>query len=215
MSKPYRTLKEHAQDEFVINKSRFIGMAAPADTEEQALELIAQAKAEYRSATHHCYAYVIGANAGIMRYSDDGEPSGTAGLPIMEVLKQRQLVNCCVVVVRYFGGIHLGAGGLVRAYTKGCVIGVDAAQVVTMAPTFRIRISVPYPQWDKVQHRMQLLPVFTEDSEYTDVVTTTYFVKSTDFAEVETQLLEATDGLVQQLEAEELHYPWPADEESA
>ena len=123
----YRTVRQAASDEFIVNKSLFIGHAAPCETEEAALQFLRKIRDEYRDATHNCYAYVIGENAGIMRYSDDGEPGGTAGLPMMEVLKQRGVVNCCVVVTRYFGGVLLGAGGLVRAYTKGCAIALDAA----------------------------------------------------------------------------------------
>ncbi len=209
MSKPYRTLKGSGIDEFIINKSRFIGIASPVQDEQEALDMLARVRAEYRGATHHCFAYVIGANAGIMRYSDDGEPSGTAGLPMMEVLKHRQVVNCCVVVVRYYGGIQLGAGGLVRAYTKGCAMGLDAAGVVTMAPSLRVSITVPYPQWDRVQHIMQSLPILSEDSAFTHLVTTTYLVRAEDAEQVHSQLLEATDGQVDALNSEELFYPWP------
>lgn len=208
MSRPYRTLGASGTDEFIVQKSRFIGIAVPVDEEAQALDVIAHARAAHRGANHHCFAYVIGANAGVMRYSDDGEPSGTAGLPMMEVLKQRQLVNCCVVVVRYFGGIHLGAGGLVRAYTKGCVIGLDAAGAVTMAPSQRVQMRVPYPQWDKVQHTMKALPVLSETSEYAEAVTTSYLVRTEQAHDVLQQLQEATDGQLEWLSTEELFYPW-------
>ena len=113
---PYRTLRQSASDEFVINKSRFIGYAAPCETEAEALAFLQSIRTKHKDATHNCYAYIIGQNAGIMRYSDDGEPGGTAGLPMMEVLKHQGVVNCCCVVTRYFGGVLLGAGGLVRAY---------------------------------------------------------------------------------------------------
>ena len=141
----YKTLASSAQDEFTVQKSRFIGYAAPVDTQEAALDFIRQIKEKHRDASHHCYAYVIGRNAGVMRYQDDGEPSGTAGQPIMEVLKQQGLVNCCCVVVRYFGGILLGAGGLTRAYSKGCSIAVAAAGTAMMEESLRIALSIPYP----------------------------------------------------------------------
>ena len=96
----YKTIKQSAQDEFIVNKSRFIGYASPCQTEEEALAFLKLIRDRHRDATHNCYAYVIGENAGIMRYSDDGEPGGTAGLPMMEVLKKRGVVNCCVVVTR-------------------------------------------------------------------------------------------------------------------
>ena len=105
---PYRTLRQFASDEFIINKSRFIGYAAPCETEAEALAFLQTIRTKHKDATHNCYAYIIGQNAGIMRYSDDGEPGGTAGLPMMEVLKHQGVVNCCCVVTRYFGGVLLG-----------------------------------------------------------------------------------------------------------
>ena len=104
---------------------------------EEALAFLEAVRARHRDATHHCYAYIIGRNAGIMRYSDDGEPSGTAGMPIIEVMKARGVVDCAVVVTRYFGGILLGAGGLVRAYSHTCALALDAARVCQMHPTER------------------------------------------------------------------------------
>ena len=114
----YKTIKQPAREEYVINKSRFIGHACPCQTEEQALAFLKRIREEYRDATHNCYAYVIGENAGIMRYSDDGEPGGTAGLPMMEVLKTRGVVNLCVVVTRYFGGILLGRRAGARLFAQ-------------------------------------------------------------------------------------------------
>ena len=117
--KPYKTLMKAAESEFVINKSRFIGQAAPAQSEEEALAFLNAVRARHPDANHNCYAYIIGPNMGIMRYNDDGEPGGTAGMPIIEVMKARKVTNCAVVVTRYFGGILLGAGGLTRAYAQG------------------------------------------------------------------------------------------------
>ena len=134
---------------------------------EQALAFLKRIREEYRDATHNCYAYVIGENAGIMRYSDDGEPGGTAGLPMMEVLKARGVVNLCVVVTRYFGGILLGAGGLVRAYSHSCALALDAAQVSIMELTQRVLFDVPYPLWDKFSYALQSLPCILEPVSYT------------------------------------------------
>ena len=126
----YKTLREENSAEFIINKSRFIGYGCPCETEEEALAFLARIRQKHKDATHNCYAYIIGLNSGIMRYSDDGEPGGTAGMPIIEVMKARGVVNCAVVVTRYFGGILLGAGGLVRAYAQGSKTALDAAGVV-------------------------------------------------------------------------------------
>ena len=130
--KTYKTLLKRASDEFIINKSRFIGYGAPAQTEEEALDFLAEVRSAHKDASHNCYAYIIGANMGVMRYSDDGEPGGTAGMPIIEVMKARGVTNCAVVVTRYFGGILLGAGGLTRAYTKGAKDALDAAGICRM-----------------------------------------------------------------------------------
>ena len=118
MNLSYVTVAEQSCEEIVINKSRFIGYAAPCETEEQALSFLQSIRDEHKTATHHCYAYIIGENASVMRYSDNGEPAGTAGMPIMDVMRNKGIVNCCIVVVRYFGGVLLGTGGLVRAYTQ-------------------------------------------------------------------------------------------------
>ena len=159
MNAPYKTLRRSSSDEFIVNKSRFIGYAAPCSTEEEALAFLQSIRTKHKDASHNCYAYAIGRNMGIMRYSDDGEPGGTAGLPMMEVIKAQGVTDCCVVVTRYFGGILLGAGGLVRAYTQGCAIGLKAAQVVVMEPSCQYLCEVAYPLWDRVQHTLKALPV--------------------------------------------------------
>lgn len=213
--RPYRTLRAEASDEFVVNKSRFIGFAAPVDSEEGALRYVQSLRDAHRDATHHCYAYIIGRNAGIMRYQDDGEPSGTAGQPIMEVLRQKQLVNCCAVVVRYFGGVLLGAGGLVRAYTKGCAMAVDAAGIALMEPSVRIKAELPYAVWDRVQYQLSTLPVALEDTMYTYQVTATLSLRDRDQLHIEKALAQWSDGRVQISELNRMYYAWPADEGSA
>ena len=211
MSTPYKTLRQSASDEFIINKSRFIGYAAPVETEEEALAFLQSIRTKHKDATHNCYAYVIGQNAGIMRYSDDGEPGGTAGLPMMEVIKAQGVVNCCVVVTRYFGGVLLGAGGLVRAYTQGCVLGLKAAQVVVMEPSQRYICEVSYPLWDKVQHAMKALPVQLAGSEFTTAVTFTLLIREKDAAMVMDELTRVTDGKFDYLLEDESYQAW--DEE--
>ena len=207
----YKTIKQASADEFIVNKSRFIGYACPCKTEEEALAFLKKIREKHRDATHNCYAYVIGANAGIMRYSDDGEPGGTAGLPMMEVLKNRGVVNCCVVVTRYFGGILLGAGGLVRAYTKGCAIALDAAQVSVMEKTYRVLFDVPYPLWDKFNYALQSLPVLLENADFQASVDATLMIRETDLETVCAKLTSLTDGKVDYLQTDELFYPWPEE----
>lgn len=205
----YKTIRQKAQDEFIVNKSRFIGYACPCETEEEALAFLKEVREKHRDATHNCYAYVIGANAGIMRYSDDGEPGGTAGLPMMEVLKSRGVVNCCVVVTRYFGGVLLGAGGLVRAYTKGCAIALNAAQVSVMEKTARVLFDVPYPLWDKFSYALQALPVLLESSQFQASVDATLMIREKDMDSVCEKLVSLTDGKAEYLQTDELFYPWP------
>ena len=148
---PYRTLRQFASDEFIINKSRFIGYAAPCETEAEALAFLQSIRTKHKDATHNCYAYIIGQNAGIMRYSDDGEPGGTAGLPMMEVLKHQGVVNCCCVVTRYFGGVLLGAGGLTRAYAKSAKDALDAAGKARMRLWSAVTVDCPYPMLERLK----------------------------------------------------------------
>ncbi len=193
----YRTLLRPASDEFIVNKSRFIGYASPVKTEAEALAFLDSIRKKHRDATHNCYAYTLGANMWIMRYSDDGEPGGTAGLPMMEVIKKREVCDCCAVVTRYFGGVLLGAGGLVRAYSHGCAIGLDAAKIVVMEESEQLLCEVAYPLWDRVQHTLKSLPVQLLSSEFTSAVTFTLLTRLTDSEKVQGELIRLTDGRVE------------------
>lgn len=211
--KAYKTLLKAASDEVVINKSRFIGHAAPVKTAEEALAFLADIRARHKDATHNCYAYIIGQNAGIMRYSDDGEPGGTAGMPIIEVMKARGVVDCAVVVTRYFGGVLLGAGGLVRAYSHACVLALNAAQICRMHPTETWMFEVPYPLWDKVQHTLKALPVRMESTEFTTAVTFELSVKASDSEAVRAELTRVTDARVESLLEAESYSPWVEEDD--
>ena len=207
----YLTLLRAAQDEYVVQKSRFLCDATPCETEEEALAFLQDKRTRYRDATHHCYAYVIGRNAGIIRYSDDGEPSGTAGLPMMEVIRRRGVVNCCVVITRYFGGILLGAGGLVRAYAHSCAAALDAAGVGLMAETAEGIMSVPYAIWDTVQYHLKQLPVRVLDTAFGADVEVTLAVRTRDRDRAEQRLTEVTHSLAQVVWLGESFEPWPVD----
>ena len=167
----YKTIKQLAREEYVINKSRFIGHACPCQAEEQALAFLKRIREEYRDATHNCYAYVIGENAGIMRYSDDGEPGGTAGLPMMEVLKARGVVNLCVVVTRYFGGTLLGTGGLVHTYGASAKQGLIESEIVIRKLCDIVSVKVDYSLLGKMQHEIMTKGYLLEDTIYEDEVT--------------------------------------------
>ena len=215
---PYKTLKRRADDEFIVNKSRFIGYAAPCQSEEEALAFLKEIREKHKDATHNCYAYIIGRNMGIMRYSDDGEPGGTAGMPIIETMKSVGVTDCCVVVTRYFGGVLLGAGGLVRAYRKGCVVALNAAQVVKMIPSTRFMTEVAYPMWDRVNYAMKDMPLQMEDTAFSTAVEATVLVRTEDLESVQMKLTQVTDAKAEFLTVDESFYPWPeenpvADEE--
>ena len=205
----YKTLRARGSEEFIINKSRFIGYGAPCETEEEALAFLREIREKHKDATHNCYAYIIGLNAGIMRYSDDGEPGGTAGLPIIEVMKSRGVVNCAVVVTRYFGGILLGAGGLVRAYAQGSKTALDASGVVIMEKSVRQLVEVDYSTWQRLEYYLRTAPCQTLETEFTDRVLATLMMKKTDEAQVLSDITRLTDARAEFLPDGELYYPWP------
>ena len=210
--KPYKTLMTEAQDEFIVNKSRFIGHGCPCETEEAALAFLARMRAQYKDATHNCYAYIIGPNMGVMRYSDDGEPGGTAGMPIIEVMKARGVTNCAVVVTRYFGGILLGAGGLVRAYTQGAAAALNAAGVGVMHPTARYLMEISYPLLNRMDFFLKDEPVRVEDKTFTDVITYTLVVRCTDEEGFLKRLTNLSEGTVSPLRYEEVYLAWPEED---
>lgn len=204
----YITLSGSSCEEIIINKSRFIGYASPCDQEDKALSFLQKIREEHKTASHHCYAYIIGENSGIMRYSDDGEPGGTAGLPIIEVLKNKRIVNACVVVVRYFGGVLLGTGGLVRAYTQSTQNAVNASGLVCMELTTEEYCDLPYAYWDKFRYAAEQLPVQAEDISYESSVSFRLLIRSNDHDHVLIRLAEATDRKLEHLFVKEFYYPW-------
>lgn len=209
--KPYKTLLRAASDEFVVNKSRFIGHGCPCETEEAALAFLAEIRARHKDATHNCYAYIVGANMGIMRYSDDGEPGGTAGMPIIEVMKARGVTNCAVVVTRYFGGILLGAGGLVRAYSQGAAAALNACGVGVMHPTARYLLEVPYPMLGRLEFFLKTEPVIVEEKQFADAVILTLVVRTSDEEAFAARLTNMSEGRLEPLRCEEFYRPWPEE----
>lgn len=195
MSSPgYKTLSGPARDEFTAQRSRFIGCASPVGSQEEAFAFIQRVREEHKDASHVCYAFIVGRNAGIMRYQDDGEPSGTAGQPIMEVLRQQGLVNCCCAVVRYFGGILLGAGGLARAYGKAASLAVAASGISLMEESLGLTVSLPYALWARLEHRLALLPLRIGEIQYAEQVTARLLVRLVDLEETIKAVTECSDG---------------------
>ncbi len=151
MIRSYKTVKTQAETEIVIQRSRFIGRCFPVGDEGEALALLGDIRKKNWDATHNCFAYRIGDTGGTARFSDDGEPGGTAGKPIMDVLMGKELVNTLVVVTRYFGGILLGAGGLVRAYSRSAAEACSEAGMVEMRAGKRFELTVEYPRYGAIE----------------------------------------------------------------
>ncbi len=178
MQKSYKTINEQGQAEVIEKKSRFIANVLPVSSEQEAIDFINKIKKQYYDARHNCFAYVIGGNIPIMRFSDDGEPSGTAGKPILDVLLGEQLENIVVVVTRYFGGTLLGTGGLVRAYGKCAKEGILAGKIVEMDSYTKLFINVDYTLIGKIQYEITNSEHILVDTEYTDLVKFIVYVKN-------------------------------------
>lgn len=177
MMKEYKTVEKEGVDEFIEKKSRFIGHVKPVKTQQEATEFINSLKSKYWDATHNVYAYVLREN-NICRSSDDGEPSGTAGVPVLDVLLKEQLVDVCVVVTRYFGGTLLGAGGLVRAYSHGSKIAVESGGIITMAPCKIMTVSVNYSFYDRMNILLANSGANVIESDFSDVVNIKFSIKA-------------------------------------
>lgn len=156
MGKSYRTILAYGSDEFIVSKSRFIGYAKPINSEEEGLNFIDEIKEKHREATHNVTAYVLGKSSNVQRFSDDGEPSGTAGIPVLEVINKEELRNMVIVVTRYFGGIKLGGGGLIRAYARAAKIAIEAAKIVTMVSHQQLRMEVDYNSYGRIENYLQV-----------------------------------------------------------
>lgn len=190
----YKSVHMCGRDEIIINKSRFIGSAAPVENEDEAVSFIESMRKEFKDATHNCYAYVIGENRNIQRYSDDGEPSGTAGMPILNVINQESLVNVAVVVTRYFGGVLLGAGGLVRAYTKGCKIGLDSGIIVEKNLYYDLSFNLDYTLLGKMDNELLKNNFIVKDKMYSDHVMFKLIVQENEIGKIEELVSEITSG---------------------
>lgn len=192
----YTTVRNYGEDRFIEKKSEFIGYAKRCENEEEAKAFINEIKAMHKQATHNCYAYVIGENMGIQRYSDDGEPQGTAGIPILEVMKKSNVTDCAIVVTRYYGGILLGAGGLTRAYTKGASIAIKAAKVVEKVKGQKLLFTMEYDMLGKIQYIFNEKKWHIEDIEYTDKVVLSTISEVSIVEEIEKEITEASSGKI-------------------
>lgn len=203
----YTTVAAPALGEFEEKRSRFIGEIAPASTPEEAAAFLDQVRARHREATHHCYAYLL--RGGACRFSDDGEPSGTAGRPMLEVLQREGVVDVVAVVTRYFGGTLLGAGGLVRAYAQGAKTALDAARRVVMRPAAVVALDADYHQYGKLTHLLPRHGVRVLDTQFGAGVTLTLLLPRERLEGLAREVGELSAGTVIPLVLEEkmAHFP--------
>ncbi len=195
MAKDYKTVLENASDEFVEKRSRFIGYCKPVKTEQEAIDFINEKRSEHWNATHNVYAYSL-REGNIKRYSDDGEPSGTAGMPVLDVIVKNEIFDVVVVVTRYFGGVLLGTGGLVRAYSHGSKIAVEAAKPVIMQNCLVCEARCAYNQYGKVSSLIIGVGAAVDDTVYESDVLVKFHIKPNLLGTLNKKLADATSGEV-------------------
>lgn len=189
----YLTVRAEGQDEFIEKKSRFIGSCRPVKTEQEALDFIAALKTKYWDASHNVYAYIL-RESGVQRFSDDGEPQGTAGIPVMDTLKKSGVTDVVVVATRYFGGILLGGGGLIRAYSHTATIALEAARKVTMRECLLLSASCDYSLYGRVQGVIPECGGVIDDTEFLENVTLRFHLAPEELGAFQKRLADATSG---------------------
>lgn len=194
MLSTYLTVKGYGEHEIVIERSRFIAHIARAETEEDAIDFIQKVKKQHWNATHNCSAYLIGEHDLIQKANDDGEPSGTAGVPILEVLKKRKLKDTVVVITRYFGGIKLGAGGLIRAYGKATSEGLNATGIVERKLMQVVHVKVDYTWLGKLENELRASIYEIKEIHYLDAVEFEVFVEEAQVCQFNEWMVELTNG---------------------
>ena len=192
----YRTVSGQAIAEIEEKKSRFIGHIAFADTEEKALAFLESVRAEHRTANHNVYAYLL-REGSRMRYSDDGEPQKTSGLPTLDAIRHAGLTDCIIVTTRYFGGTLLGTGGLVRAYSHGASIALEAAGIVTMRECIMASLSCDYNQYGRLQALIPECGGTVDDTVFGERVTMYFHLTDADLGRMRPKLADATCGSVE------------------
>ena len=208
----YLVPTDYGEDEFIEKKSRFIGRVWPVETEEEALAKIQEMKKQHYDATHNCWAYII--RDGAMRFSDDGEPGGTAGNPMMQVLQREQLYNVVCVVTRYFGGILLGAGGLVRAYTKGAKIAIDAAGKSMKRVWSVLYVPCPYNFYERVKLEVEAFGGIIRNTNFGAEVELEILVAQPQTQELIDKLIDMSAGTVESMITGQEYRAFPVSEQS-
>ena len=199
----YTTVYEYASDSFTEKKSEFIGHICPVKTAEEAVAFIEHIKSQNRKARHNVYAYVL-RDGNASRYSDDGEPQGTGGVPVLDVINKAGLTDVCVVVTRYFGGVLLGASGLVRAYSQACSLAVAAARKMEMCECSRVSFSCDYTLYGRVSYLLPEFGVITEKEDFADTVNLSVLCKSELVEELKRKLTDVSNGQLELTEDTEL-----------
>ncbi len=207
MNGTYRTTFSYGEDEVIINKSRFIGYSHPINSEEEALNFIEMIKTKHKDATHNVYAYVVGENSNIQRFNDDGEPSGTAGIPILEVIKKEDIRNIVIVVTRYFGGTKLGGGGLIRAYTRSAKIGLDAGLIIDMTPHTNLLMNIDYTLYGRVENYLMTNDYIVDKVEYEEEVSIYISIETLILEKFINEMTNLTNGTIIISEKENIHLP--------
>ncbi|MBE4907067.1 YigZ family protein [Bacillus luteolus] len=198
----YYTVKGYGEHEIIIEKSRFIAYINRATTEEEAQNFILEIKKKHRDANHNCSAYIIGEHDHIQKANDDGEPSGTAGVPILEVLKKKKLKDTVVVITRYFGGIKLGAGGLIRAYGKSTSEGLNATGIVERTLMRVIHTKIDYTWLGKVENELRSSVFKIKEIKYLDSVEVETYVEEGQKQQFIDWMIELTNGKSEIVEGE-------------
>lgn len=192
--KKFITIKENSYDEFVEKKSTFITHLVKVTSEEEAREFIQKMKKKHYDATHVCSCYVVGDNNEITRANDDGEPSGTAGAPMLDVLVKNEIKNVCATVIRYFGGTKLGTGGLVRAYGGGVINALKNATLVERKDALEIRLELDYSLNGKIEYEIEKTNFIVNNLEYTDKIIYTIYVMEEDYDSFQSWIANLTNG---------------------
>ena len=192
-TKQYVTLRHEASAEFEEKRSVFIGYAKPVKTEAEAMEFVKKIRGKHGDARHNVCAYTLGGGV-TARYSDDGEPQGTAGIPVLDVLRKSGVDDACIVVTRYFGGILLGAGGLVRAYSAAAKMALDAAEIATFEPYTEFSLTCTYPEYQKISAELPRFSAIIDDTDYADNVTVKFAIKSDKNQQLTDRICEMTAG---------------------
>jgi uncharacterized YigZ family protein len=190
----YISIAAEAEAEFTEKKSRFIGRIKPVFSETEARALLTNVRVAHREANHHVYAFIIGADGGIKRYNDDGEPAGTAGRPVLEVIKNTGLVNVALVVTRYFGGVLLGVGGLTRAYGRAATLAIEEARPVRCLPAQLIALHFGYKLIGRVEGLLSTQGVEIKDKSYTDAVCYLAVIPAIRRKALQQELIEVSNG---------------------